>query len=183
MDLLKTPSLQESAPSIGEVISLQDLARKVIHRKQLARRKLVSATAVAAALLLVIGYGIGNSLNDSGNRILKTNLASNSGIKIDLVEFEPNVMKVELQATEKGWGTQFQWNCIYTEIRTELQSPESYDLVVTDSSGAKTVVATWREIGEIAKGLGAATSIPWQNIRAVEIRATGTTEPVMRAEV
>jgi hypothetical protein len=55
--------------------------------------------------------------------------------------------------------------------------------VVTDPSGAKVVVATWREIGKAASGLVAATSISFADIRAIEIRLTGSNESILTAEI
>jgi hypothetical protein len=50
--------------------------------------------------------------------------------------------------------------------------------VVTTNSGAQTTVGSWRPAGDEASGLSAATSIPTSEIRSVDIRVSGTDEPL-----
>ncbi len=165
-------------------ISIQELARRAIERKKFWRRRLVSAMAVAAAFLMVIGIGIGARFQNSADLSKNaTDVVVAAGQVVPLHEVQPNVMTVNMQMVSKRWGTQFQWNCIYSKERTETQTPESYDLVVTDSSGAKIVVATWRELGKSAKGLVASTNIPIANVRAIDIRDTGGEKAIWHADI
>ena len=88
-------------------------------------------------------------------------------------------LSAALQVTNKKWGSQLVWNCTYVKNRTEQQTPEYYDLVLTKKSGDKVVVATWRVLGEVAKDLAAATNIPLSDIRSVEIREAGKNSPIV----
>jgi hypothetical protein len=182
VELLSSPLGVDASELVRPENSLQLLANAAIKRRAIVRRRYVGGLSIAAGLILVIGIGIGNSFLDSTVTKAPAELATSSGVKINMVELVPNVMTVNLHATKKRWGTSLEWTCAYAESRTDEQMPESYDLVITDSSGAKRVVATWLEIGEGAKGLGAATSIPFDSIRAIEVRASGATDPIMRAE-
>ncbi len=168
----------------GKVVSsIQELASLAIQRRQMSRRRLVSAMAVAAAFLMVIGIGIGGRLES--NRAIKSPAFTTltAGTPVLFAPHKSGSMQVKMQMSSKKWGTQFQWNCAYTEIRTAAEVPESYDLVVTDPSGAKVVIATWREIGKNATGLVAATSIAFADIRAIEIRASGSNEPILTSQI
>jgi hypothetical protein len=182
VELLDRPLEESASEAVRPENTLQNLAKAAMKRRAAVRRRYIGGLSIAAGLILVLGMGIGDSFLGSSVPNAPVDLASSEGVKINMVQLVPNVMDVDLHATKKKWGTQLQWTCSYTENRTDEQMPESYDLVITDSSGAKRVVATWLEIGVAAKGLGAATSIPYDDIRAIEVRATGTTEPIMRAE-
>jgi hypothetical protein len=54
----------------------------------------------------------------------------------------------------------------------------SYDIVVTTDDGRQTVVGSWKPAGDEATGLSAATSIPTPQIRTVDIRVSGTDQPL-----
>lgn len=180
-EIVESPLFERESRT--NVSSIQKLAARAIQKRHALRRRVLSGMAVAAAFLMVIGVGIGVHIqeNQANSASAFTTLAP--GTPISFVRFGSDAMQVKMQMASKKWGTQFQWNCTYTENRTESQEPESYDLVVTDPSGAKIVVATWREIGKAAAGLVAATSIPTSNIRAIEIRTTGDSNPILKADI
>jgi hypothetical protein len=50
--------------------------------------------------------------------------------------------------------------------------------VVTTHDGVQQTVGSWKPAGDEATGLSAATSIPTKQIRTVDIRATGSNEPL-----
>jgi hypothetical protein len=50
--------------------------------------------------------------------------------------------------------------------------------VVTTHDGQERVVGSWKPAGDEATGLSAATSIPASQIRTVDIRVTGSNEPL-----
>jgi hypothetical protein len=180
-EIVESPLFSRESGKDGSAI--QKLATLAIHRKQALRRRVVSAMAIAAAFLMVIGVGIGVRIQ--GDHALSSSAFTTiaPGTPVTFASAKSGAMKVEMQMANKRWGTQFQWNCTYTENRTESEVPESYDLVVTDPSGAKVVIATWREIGKGATGLVAATSVAFADIRAIEIRSTGSSEPILTAEI
>ena len=82
----------------------------------------------------------------------------------------------ELAVTEKKWGTELNWACQYT--KDWARDVDSYDIVVTTRTGAQTTVGSWRPAGDEASGLSAATSIPTADIRTVDIRVSGTDQPL-----
>jgi hypothetical protein len=90
------------------------------------------------------------------------------------------VITASMRVTEKGWGTRFDWSCSYHGTDWESAGPVSYDLVVTDKSGAQTTVATWSAAGPHAAGLSASSRIATGDIRNVEIRLTGSTTPLLK---
>ena len=61
---------------------------------------------------------------------------------------------------------------------TELGLIDSYDIVVTTRDGRQTAVGSWRPAGDEATGLSAATSIPREQIASIDIRVSGTDQPL-----
>ncbi|WP_231992496.1 hypothetical protein [Mycobacterium sp. 1164985.4] len=78
--------------------------------------------------------------------------------------------------SEKKWGTELNWACEYT--KEWARDVESYDIVVTTRDGAQRAVGSWRPAGNEATGLSAATSIPTSEIRSIDIRVSGSDEPL-----
>jgi hypothetical protein len=81
-----------------------------------------------------------------------------------------------LAVTEKRWGTRLDWTCEYVE--GWAKAVPAYDIVITTVEGAQRAVGTWSPASDHAGGLAASTSIPTARIRTVDIRVSGTTEPL-----
>jgi hypothetical protein len=85
-------------------------------------------------------------------------------------------LTAELAVTEKKWGTELNWACQYTKDWS--RNVASYDIVVTTHDGVQQTVGSWKPAGDEATGLSAATSIPTKQIRTIDIRETGSNEPL-----
>ena len=85
-------------------------------------------------------------------------------------------LTAELAVTQKKWGTELNWACQYTKDWS--RNVDSYDIVVTTHDGVQSAVGSWKPAGDEATGLSAATSIPTSQIRTVDIRVTGSNEPL-----
>ena len=81
-----------------------------------------------------------------------------------------------LAVTEKAWGTRLDWTCDYVE--NWARAAPAYDIVVTTVEGAESAVGTWSPAADHAGGLAASTSIPTARIHTVDIRVSGTHEPL-----
>jgi anti-sigma factor RsiW len=107
----------------------------------------------------------------------------------------------ELTATSTAWGTRLDWRCRYPSPPSgygaagATGSPgaaaggdadgagrpvaeQTYELVIVDSAGARTVVATWTAEGLEAEGLGASSAVPLDDVQRVEIAVGGREEPL-----
>lgn len=147
---------------------VQRLARASARRRRRARLILGAAAAVVIALTAVGGVALGTSRSGPPQGIAMTAL-------------HQQVITATLAVTKKGWGTRFDWQCAYPGAYPG--DGHSYDLVVTERTGAMTTVATWTSAGPKASGLSASSSIPTARIRSVEIRLSGTTTPLLRENV
>jgi len=85
-------------------------------------------------------------------------------------------LTAQLAVTEKKWGTELNWACQYTKDWS--RNVDSYDIVVTTHDGQQKVVGSWKPAGDEATGLSAATSIPASQISTVDIRESGSNEPL-----
>jgi anti-sigma factor RsiW len=178
--LIRDP--QDLPSSQHEPDLLQKLARAVGKRRVRSRRRLQISMAAAAAVFILFGVLGGTALH-SPNVGGGSSAISPSSIEIKMAPIAPIVMTADLRVTKKPWGTRFDWSCSYVGTWSARYSPNSYDLVITDTSGQKFTIATWRAPGPKAEGLAATTNLPVANIKSVEIRATGTTAPLVRGEI
>jgi hypothetical protein len=164
----------------GEV---QRLAASVSRQR---RRSRVTYAAIAGGLVaasVVAGFAIGSAALPPTAPV-----ASSTPVQqFAMTPLEANTMTASLAVTPKAWGTEFAWSCDYgsgdwaTGVFTS--TPWRYELVAIDAAGTETVVATWTATGTDAAGLSAASSLPADSIRSVEIRAEGSDEALVRAEL
>lgn len=173
--LLNESSDNEENFELHEKNVVQSLAKAAVARKHRIRQRFVAVSSVAAALLMVIGIGIGTHISPDSPGVV--------GTRITMTQLVPNSMTVNLHVVEKKWGTQINWDCTYAQLQPDSQSAEPYDLVVTNKAGVSTVVATWRAVGMAAQGLMASTNIPLTQIRSIDIRDAGSSHPIVQGEV
>ncbi|PZR53318.1 hypothetical protein DNL40_07255 [Xylanimonas oleitrophica] len=114
-------------------------------------------------------------------------------------------VRAELTATPTAWGTRLDWRCRYpvppagpvpgstggtgSTASASGAADEgygaggdvTYELVVVDRTGERTVVATWSADSGEADGLGASSAVALADVRRVEIAVGGRPEPLAAA--
>jgi hypothetical protein len=136
------------------------------------RRVRVRAAALILAAAAVTGFG-GFALGAALTPPSSTSVAhAPSPALRAMSQVVPGAMTAQLALSEKAWGTRLDWTCHYRTANWS-STPPTYDLVVTDSSGRETTVATWTAAKSAAAGLVASTSVPTAQIRSVDIRVGG----------
>jgi hypothetical protein len=162
--------LAGAPPSQDRTDNVSSLANAAAKRQQRSRRTWL-ATAVAAAAALVITGGV------VGATVFPRSPAPAQTVAMQAMQPTPRGgLTAELAVTEKKWGTELNWACQYTKDWS--RNVGSYDIVVTTHDGVQSAVGSWKPAGDEATGLSAATSIPTSQIRTVDIRVTGTNEPL-----
>ena len=157
-------------PAEGLTLDLMpSLAAAAAKRQRLSRRSLIGA-GVAAAAVVAIGAGA-----------LGATVFPRSGppaeVVLQAMQSTPKGgINAALAVTEKKWGTRLDWTCDY--IAGWAKNAASYDIVVTTVEGIESAVGTWSPASDHAGGLAASTSIPTDSIRTVDIRLSGTKEPL-----
>jgi hypothetical protein len=148
--------------------NVASLAHAAVKRQRRSRRTWLAAAVASAAALLIAGGVVGATV-----------FPRSPAPTVALQAMQPTPhggLTAELAVTEKKWGTQLNWACQYTKVWS--RNVKSYDIVVTTRDGAQQAVGSWKPAGDEATGLSAATSIPTSQIRTVDIRETGSNEPL-----
>lgn len=156
----------EDRPADDNIASLAKAAAK---REQRSRRTYLTVAVAAAAALAIVGGVVGASVFPRTTSVQTVAMAP----------MQPGAregLTAQLAVTEKKWGTELNWACKYTKDWS--RDVPSYDIVVTTKEGVQTTVGSWKPAGDEAAGLSAATSIPATDIRSVDIRVTGTDQPL-----
>ena len=162
--------LAGSAPSVLRADPIPSLAHAAAKRQQRSRRTMLAAALASAAALLVAGGVVGAT-------VFPRSPAPAQTVAMQAMQPTPRGgVAAELAVTEKKWGTRLDWACSYTKDWS--RNVASYDLVVTTHDGIQTAIASWKPAGDEAAGLAAATEIPTAQIRTVDIRVTGSDEPL-----
>jgi hypothetical protein len=157
-------------PSQDRPDNVASLAHAAAKRQQRSRRTWL-ATAVAAAAALAITGGV------VGATVFPRSPAPAQTVAMQAMQPTPRGgLTAELAVTQKKWGTELNWACQYTKDWS--RNVASYDIVVTTHDGVQSAVGSWKPAGDEATGLSAATSIPTSQIRTVDIRVTGSNEPL-----
>jgi hypothetical protein len=164
----------------AEVVELATLARAAHHSR---RRRRTALVGVAAALLLlggVAGVLLGRPLGTGTPEASPSASAQVTALRLEPVGAVDVTADLTLQ--EKAWGTRIDWECRYPGASWPAGTGPTYELVLVDSQGESTVVATWlgRDVG--ARNLGASSSIATDTIRRVEIRVAGSDAALAAAQ-
>jgi hypothetical protein len=162
-DLAGAPPAEQRPDNIAS------LAQAAAKRQQRTRRSWLAAAVASAAALLIAGGIVGATVFPD--------YAPTQTVAMQAMQPTPRGgLTAELAVTEKKWGTELNWACQYTQDWS--RNVGSYDIVVTTNDGAQHAVGSWKPAGDEATGLSAATSIPTSKIKAVDIRVSGTDEPL-----
>ncbi|HEX9834592.1 MAG TPA: hypothetical protein VGA66_16190 [Mycobacterium sp.] len=169
-EALALTDLADSPPADDSFGNVASLARAAAKRQRRSRRSGLAVVVATAAALAIVGGVVGATVFPRTTGSVQT---------VAMAPMQPGSragLTAELAVTEKKWGTELNWACQYTKDWS--RDVDSYDIVVTTRNGAQTTVGSWRPAGDEANGLSAATSIPTSEIRTVDIRVSGTDEPL-----
>ena len=157
-------------PAENRPDNVASLAHAAAKRQQRSRRTWLAAAVASAAALLIAGAVVGATVFPQSSAPTQT-------VAMQAMQPTPRVgLTAQLAVTEKKWGTELNWACQYTKDWS--RNVDSYDIVVTTHDGVQQAVGSWKPAGDEATGLSAATSIPTSQIRTVDIRVTGSNEPL-----
>ncbi len=162
-DLAGTPPDQDRHDNVASFAQAAERQRR-------SRRGVLAVVVAAAAAMAIVGGVVGATVFPRTTGSVQT---------VAMAPMQPGSrpgLTAQLAVTEKKWGTELNWACEYT--KDWARDVESYDIVVTTNSGEQMVVGSWRPAGDEATGLSAATSVPTSEIRTVDIRVSGTGEPL-----
>jgi hypothetical protein len=157
------------APALVAPDNVASLAQSAAKRQRRSRRTGLAVAVAVAAALAIVGGVVGATVFPRAGSVQTVAMAP-------MQPGSRDGLTAQLAVTEKKWGTELNWACKYTKDWS--RDVDSYDIVVTTKDGAQTAVGSWTPAGDEATGLSAATSIPTSEIRSVDIRVTGTDQPL-----
>ncbi len=162
--------LAGAPPAENRPDNVASLAHAAAKRQQRSRRTWLAAAVASAAALLIAGGLVGAT-------VFPRSPAPTQTVAMQAMQPTPRGgLTAQLAVTEKKWGTELNWACQYTKDWS--RNVKSYDIVVTTGDGVQQAVGSWKPAGDEATGLSAATSIPTSQIQTVDIRVTGSNEPL-----
>ena len=141
------------------------------------RRRRVRLAIAGAGVAAALGLGVGGYALGSADEP-----STSSDNFVAMSQVQPGIMTASLRVEQKEWGTRLEWNCHYLATGGYSAS-RVYELVVTDTSGRETIAATWVATSPKAASLSASSAVPRDEIRSVEIRVAGSTEPLTETEL
>ena len=159
------------APADGRTLDLMpSLASAAAKRQRRSRRSLAALAVAAAAVVTIVAGAIGAT-------VFRGSAPPAEQVALTAMQSTPRGgVNAALAVTEKKWGTRLDWTCEYT--KDWAKNAASYDIVVTTDEGIESAVATWSPATDPASGLAASTAIPTSKIHTVDIRVSGTDEPL-----
>lgn len=166
--LLRVEESETQGPDAGHRERVISLAGA---RERRRRRRIVAGVAAAAVVLAAIAIPLGSALmRDADTRV----------VALEPVAELPLSASVEL--TDVAWGTRIEMTCAYGEVPDAPADGWSYALVVIDHDGTESVLSTWQARPGSTARLSAGTALPSTGISAVEIRALGSGDVLMRTD-
>ncbi len=156
---------------------IQRLTKSAATERQKVRFRQKVGVVAASLASLTIGITAGIIIHSSGAN--SGNVSIPTGKSIQVTNFKPQFMTATLRLTSEPWGTRVDWSCAYGASASSRYGSTNYDLIVTDSAGRKTVLASWMATGSKATGLTAVSAIPVVQIRSLEITLSGSKVPLV----
>lgn len=178
------------APSEQRMVAVEHAPRplpRVSRSWALGRRSRLRLAIVGGGAVLMIAVGLGAFQ-------LGSSLAQDAVVAGPDQSSAPIVSGTPMQAADaavltavlalesKPWGTRLDWQCDYLQADWPGGAP-TFELVITDSTGAESVLARWTGAGDHAASLAASTNTPSSEISRVEIREVGRIDPLATAEL
>ncbi|TQL68550.1 putative zinc finger protein [Nocardioides albertanoniae] len=179
--------------------SLASLAG-VVRRSRRNRRALATAAAV---VLLAGGTALGGTLLDrdgarepAAGPSASTPVSPNgpAGANARTLDLQP-VGSVDLWAqlvvTPTSWGTSLRWSCHYPPKPGQSAPPQTdsppepvtYDLVLVDRDGGRTIAGSWTWSGGETLGLDASSAVPINDVERIEITLDGEETAIAAASL
>jgi hypothetical protein len=182
--ILSKLSAEDAVALLGNedvAVGVDDHLREGVHAPGLVQRLAFAASRRRRRIRLgMLGAAIAVVALITAGGVVYTAGQTPVAATIAMVPIQQDVVTASMSVTKKGWGTRFDWSCTYPDATGKYSSPVSYDLVVVDKSGARTVVASWTAVGPHAAGLTASSDIAYGDISSVEIRLVGSSTALLR---
>jgi hypothetical protein len=149
---------------------LNSLLWKVSQRRRRSRM-LTWTFAVAAAAVLVVALFVG--LRSNPALPAPSGPAESNAAALTMTPVAPTSLSATLRLTSHDWGTRIEMVCTYgAEEADHDDGRDELAMVVVSRDGKQTRVATWMALDGTTATPGASTSLPLDQIAAVQVVST-----------
>ncbi len=153
---------------------LDSLLAKVRRRRRWSRRATAGVAALAAALLAVGLVIIARP------EIVGLQRQEPAPVALAMEQVVPSPVTASVSLTGMEWGTQIDMTCSYGSYADRDQKGGTFALVVVGRDGSRTEAATWRAEPNQSVTLGAATSLPVDQIATVQLVSTDNSQMLLQ---
>ena len=171
------PAASAAASNAAEAGPGPELLPTLLHqarrRRARSRRLVAGLSAVAAALIVgVAAFVLPGVLHP----------AAAPTAAVAMQQVEPSALTADLRLTTEAWGTRIDSRCTYAHVGAPDGGHSwTYAMVVTDRSGQQHTVSTWTADEGTTAAPVATTSLPLNDIAAVDIRSAGDGTVLLRS--
>jgi hypothetical protein len=161
-----------SAPPPLRPEVLTSLLKKVTWRRRRSRMWTWTATAAAAAVLIV---GLFVALQSGPVTPTPAPPAQASSSALPMSRVTPNSFNATVVLTPQQWGTQIEMSCTYgvwpetADGKDDDEAGDKLAMMVVGRDGAETQLATWVALTGVTASPGGSTSLPLEQIAAVQV--------------
>ena len=159
-------------PGPGDEL-LPTLLHRARRRRARGRWLVAGLSAVAAALIVgVAAFVLPGVLHP----------AAAPTAAVAMQQVEPSALTADLRLTTEAWGTRIDSRCTYAHVgAADGGHTWTYAMVVTDRAGQQHTVSTWTADEGTTATPVATTSLPLNDIAAVDIRSAGDGTVLLRS--
>ncbi|HEY3004949.1 MAG TPA: zf-HC2 domain-containing protein [Kribbellaceae bacterium] len=161
----------EGAPPADLVPRLADATRRIRRR---AHYRVAALVAAAAAVAAVTVWAVPRTLPSE---------APAAGRSVVLGSEYEVPLSAEARLVSVPWGTRIEMTCRYDASPSKPRASKVYAMYVTDRTGKATEVATWRADPGTEARPDATTTLPLDQIAAVDVRTIDTGRVVLHADL
>jgi hypothetical protein len=160
---------------------LTSLLSKVSWRRRRARMLTWTVAAVAAAVL-VIGVFVAMQAARPATPVPPT---QTQAAQMTMLQVKPSELSSTVAFTSQGWGTRIDMDCTYQSLppdskRNDDQAGDKLAMVVVGRDGSQTQLATWVALSGVRATPGGSTSMPINQIAAVQIVSVDSGEVLLQ---
>ncbi|MBV8927628.1 MAG: zf-HC2 domain-containing protein [Mycobacteriaceae bacterium] len=160
---------------------LNSLLDKVSWRRRRAKMLSWTVGAVAAAVL-VIGVFVALQATPPPS---PAQLPKTEAVATTMLRVKPSALNATVTLTSHGWGTRIEMNCTYDAAPANSSSKDDevgdkLAMVVVGRDGTQTQLATWVALTGVPATPGGSTSMPMDEISAVQIVSADSGEVLLQ---
>jgi len=161
---------------------LDELLDKVSRRRRRARWTTWIVSAAAAAAVLAVGLLI--ALKPGPGAPTPSESLRASAASLSMTPVAPSSLEATVLVTSQGWGTHVEMTCTYREVangsRPTDDAGDTLAMFAVSRDGTRIQLATWMALEGVTASPSGSTSMPIDEIAAVQVVSAGTGDVLLQ---